>query len=127
MRWVKGNTKITPVEQPKDVVSAQHQYDAMLIFAIDKKGKVDILYDWNTINNNAAERYSSLIYSVNDGQFESQMMQHLLTIKTNSTTSTFIKKIIDSWTKKIQDVRPAIRPMTVYKRITSQEGGGEEG
>lgn len=127
MQWGKGNTKTTPVEQPKDAIipaAPQHQYDAMLIFAINKNGKVDILYDWNTINNNAAERYASLIYSVNDGQFENQMMQHLLTIKTNSTTNAFIKKIIDSWTKKVQDVRPAVRPMTVYKRVASQ---GDEG
>lgn len=125
MLWGKGNTKTTPVEQPNlDASPVQHQYDAMLIFAINKNGKVDILYDWNTINNNAAERYASLIYSVNDGQFENQMMQHLLTIKTNSTTNTFIKKIIDSWTKKVQDIRPAVRPMTVYKRVVSQ---GDEG
>lgn len=102
----------------------QNPYDAMLIFALNKNGKVDILYDWNTMNGNAAERYASLIYSVNDGQFENMMMHHLLTIKTNGATSSFVKKIIHLWTKKVQDIRPAVRPMTMYRRVSSN--GGEE-
>lgn len=97
----------------------------MLIFALNKNGKVDVLYDWNTINNNAAERYASLIYSVNDGQFETEIMKHLLSIKTNSSTDAFVKRVVSLWSKKVNDVRPAVRPMTLFRKV-QQAGGNEE-
>lgn len=108
---------ILPLEsKPVSLEEPQKQYEGMLIFAIGKDGKVDILYDFQVMNSKSAARYAELIYSVNEGHFERQIMQHLLSINTNSTTNSFIKKVVKHWSHKCQDIRPAVRPMTIFRK-----------
>lgn len=129
-RQAKEPTKIIQdvEEQPQKQVSASehHKYDGVLIFALDKNGKVDILYDWSVKNSKSAERYAELLYRVNAGMYEKQIMEHLLSINSSPVIVSFIKKIIFSWSSRLQDIRPAVRPMTIFRSNAQSAQGHEE-
>lgn len=90
-----------------------------MFFGLKPDGDVDILYDWEKMDEVTAKKFAELLYRLNLGVFEKTMLGHLVEIKGKSEK--FSHKIIERWVDLLNSNNPVVRPLKVLRTESEEE------